>query len=281
MKVIKRGRWALALVLALVASAGNAATSLTDGKYTFIAPGIANPSWPLFLDASETVKVAKKGSKSNPYWQLTGTGSTTSFWGGLSNSVNLGKDSVKYQANFNAAGQLITSIGHTKLSNYLEIKGGLPAGAFGGTSWKKQSNQLLLKATLLDANPGNGTPDLVGTDADSALGFDTKLTGGWAAKNLGFTGGSTGESLWLFGVSSGFKDLVKALDGDNGNGTLSSLFGKSKTIKGISSVAGVPVAGVSPGAAVVPLPGAVWLFGTGLMTLLASRRKGAGSRLAA
>lgn len=268
MKVIKYGRWALALALPLVAGTGNAATSLTDGKYTYEAPGVVPPSWPLFLDTGETVKVVKKGTNSNPYWQLTGSGSNASFWGGLSNSVNLGKDSVKYQANFNAAGELITAIGSTTLSNYLEIKGTLPAGTFGGTSWNALPYQTLLKAELLDANPADGAAGLIGTYGGFALGFNTKFTGGWAPGIPGLTGGSTGESLWLAGLSSDFLKLVRALDGDAGNGTLSSLIGSSKTIYKVSSVAAVPV------------PGAVWLFGTGLMTLFASRRQNARTRLA-
>jgi len=177
---------------------------------------------------------------------------------------------VKYQANFNSAGQLITSMGTKSLSNFLEIKGSLPAGQFGGTSWAAQPDQLLLKATLLDSDSSNNKPDLIGisrSSTNNALGFKTLFTGGWAANNFGLTGGSKGESLWLFSSSSDFKDLVKALDGYSGNGTLSSIIGSSKTIQYVSSVAAVPV------------PGAVWLFGTGLMTFLVGRRKSAGSRL--
>jgi hypothetical protein len=266
MKAMKNARWALALVLPLVASVGHASSSSnTNGAYSYTAPGVTDLSWPLFLDINETISVEKKGSGSNPYWTLSGSGATTSFWGSLFNHVDLGKDKVKYQANFNAAGQLITSMGSKTLSNYLEISGSLPAGTFGGTSWAAKPNQLLLKADLLDVNPGNGTPDLIGTYAGVALGFNTKFTGGWVANNAGLTGGSTGESLWLAGLSSGFFNLVKALDGNNGNGTLGSLFKSTKTISGVVSVASVPV------------PGAVWLFGTGLMSLLASRRKRAGS----
>ncbi len=271
MKGIKNARWALALVLPLVASAGNAATSLTDGKYNFVAPGVVDASWPLFQDTNETISVERKSVGSTYYWQLKGEGSTASFWGGLSNFVNLGSDKVKYQANFNAAGQLITKIGTTNLNNYLQIYGSLPAGQFGGTSWTAQSSQLLLSATLLDATPADGQPGLIGISNGSALGFNTLFTGGWAANNPGLTGGSKGESLWLFASTSnsGFKNLVSALDGNSGNGTLSSLIGSSKTIYNVTSVAAVPV------------PGAVWLFGTGLMSLLAGRRKNVGSRLEA
>lgn len=271
MKVMKNTRWVLALALPLVVGTANAATSLTDGKYWFSASGVVEPSWPLFLDNSETIKVERKGSGSTAYWRLTGTGSSSTFWGGLSNFVTLGNESVKYQANFNAAGRLITSIGTTSLSNYLEIKGSLAAGTFGDTSWGNQPYQTLLKADLLDADPADGAPGLIGTYQGVGLGFNTKFTGGWAPSMPGLTGGSTGESLWLFAspFNSGFKDLVNALDGNKENGTLSNLIGSSDTIKNVSSVASVPV------------PGAVWLFGTGLATLLAGRRKHAGVRLAA
>ena len=177
---------------------------------------------------------------------------------------------MKYEAYFDSAGKLITKKPgtNTALTNYLQINGSLPAGNFGGTSWPAQSNQLLLKATLLDSLPNNNSPDLIGTFGPGAIGFNTKFTGGWAANNIGLTGGSTGESLWLGGLSSGMFDLVKALDGNAGNGTLSSLFGSARTINGVASVASVP------------LPGAVWLFLTGLMTFLGRHRKSAGASFA-
>jgi hypothetical protein len=87
----------------------------------------------------------------------------------------------------------------------------------------------------------------------SGLIKSLQFTGGWAALNPSLTGDSTGERMWLSGLSSGFTDLVKALDGKNRNGTLSSLFGSDKTIKHVVSASAVPV------------PGTVWLFGTGLI----------------
>lgn len=236
-------RWMLTAVLSMLASTGYAA--IPD----FNAEGVGAPSYPYFYDIGETVKIKKNGKGDNVYWTLTGTGSKASFWGSDTNSVNLGSDKVRYQANFNAAGELITSIqtsnGKTKtLANYLEIKGSLPGDTFGGTSWAKLKNQLLLKADLTE----------VGTSGASAFGFKTEFTGGWAASNPGLTGGSTGENLWL--SSTSFQQLVSAFQ----NGDLNSL-NKSMTIKGVSSVASVP------------LPGAVWLFGTGLIALFANRRK--------
>ncbi|NOT10811.1 MAG: hypothetical protein HOP23_03090 [Methylococcaceae bacterium] len=269
MKVIDHARWALALVLPLAATAGHAALSLPTASSTlpgFTAPGIIAPSFPNFLSTNEVVKVQKFGTGANTYWKLTGSGTTAVFDslnGSTFKSYAVGSDKIKYEANFNSAGKLITSIGSTSLTNYLQINGSLPAGNFGPTSWTAKPNQLLLKANLLDINPTNGTADAIGTFGGFALGFNTQFTGGWATTVPGLTGGSLGESLWLAGLSSGFFNLVKALDGSTSNGTLSSLFNSSKavTINGVVSVSSVPV------------PGAVWLFLTGMMTVLGLNRK--------
>jgi len=267
MKVIKYGQWLLALLFPVVCSVSYAGVL----SLPFAAPGIVGTSLPAFIDTDETISVIKKGSGANTYWTLAGTGSNTSFLGAMFENATLGDALVTYQANFNSAGQLITSIpsiGSSPLTNYLEINGSLPAGTSGGTSWDALPNQLLLKADLLDSNPGNGSPDQIGALGDVALGFNTKFTGGWAPSVPGLTGGSLGESLWLFGLSPEFANLVHALDANNSNGTLTSLFESSSIINGVESMSAVP------------LPGAVWLFLAGIMTILGIHRKKAGSALA-
>jgi hypothetical protein len=235
-------RWMLIVALLMIT---NTVYASIAGSFGFDALGVGAPSDPFFLDTGEMVKIKQNGTGADAYWTLTGMGATTSFWGSDAN-YDLGKDKVRYQANFDAVGHLITSVGSKTLTNYLEIRGSLPAGAFGGTSWGPVSNQLLLSADLTD----------VGTSGPFALGFRTVFTGGWAANNPGQTGGSTGENLWLYGLSSGFHTLVSAFE----SGNLSAL-SKSMTIKGVASVASVP------------LPGAVWMFGAGLIALFANRRK--------
>lgn len=255
MTEIKNARWAFVFLLPLLVSTGNAA-------------GVTDYSLPAFKDVGEMIKIVKKGTDDNPYWQLRGIGLTTSFLvgnGDESDALELDDGSVAYQANFNSDGKLITQTGGKTLSNFLLINGSLPGGEHGGTSWSDQPYQLLLQAELLDSDPANGTPDTIGAFGGLALGFNTHFTDGWVANNSGLTGGSTGESLWLFGLSQGFSNLVKALDGDSSNGTLASLIGSSKTIYDVSSVASVP------------LPGAVWLFLSGVMGLLAYGRKNATS----
>lgn len=257
MNLLKYARWTLVLVLPIFANIGNAS-------------GIGDSSLPAFLDVDERIKILKKGTDDNPYWQLNGIGLTTSFLvgdGKLSDSIEVSGGSVIYQANFNAEGKLITQIGDKSLSNFLQIQGALSAGSHGSTSWSDLPFQTLLRAELWDSDPGNGTPDVIGTFGGFALGFNTHFTDGWVANNPGLTGGSTGESLWLLGLSSGFNKLVRALDGNASNGTLASLIGSSKTIDDVTSIAAVP------------LPGAVWLYGTGLMIFLASRRKATDSSL--
>lgn len=253
MNAVKKARWAIALALPLLAGTVQAAV---PAYFSYAAPGVVAPSDPHFLDSNESITIKRLGSGANRYYQLIGTGATTSFLGPIS-QYNLGSDSVKYVANFDLNGRLITQIGNTKLNNTLTISGTLPKGSIGDTSWNALPNQVLLSATLLAGT--TGTAGVAG--GGTALGFATQFTGGWAANQPGLTGGSTGESLWLFSKYDDFKTLVRALDGVSSNGTLSSLIGSGKTITHISSVASVPV------------PAAAWLFATGLMGLLAKRRQ--------
>ena len=117
--------------------------------------------------------------------------------GSFKNKYEVGDSTVKYVANFNAKGELITSIGSTtNLTNYLTIKGSLGAGKIGNTAWDAVDNQLLLQADLVSVN----------TWKNKAIGFKTKFTGGWAVDPAnGFTGGSVGENLWLTSLSKGFR----------------------------------------------------------------------------
>jgi hypothetical protein len=261
MKAFKDARWILAFLLPLITSTGNAS-------------GVVAASFPQFTDTDETIRIERKEANGNFYWQLKGVGGlSTSFLvndGGPSNTLGIDDGTVTYQANFNSDGHLITQIGSKTLSNFVQISGSLPAGTNGSTSWANQPYQSLLRAELLDTEPTNGTPDSIASAGGFALGFNTHFTGGWTTSIPGLTGGSTGESLWLLGFSQGFMNLANALDGNAGNGTLASLIGSSKIIDGVTSITSVPV------------PGAVWLFGTGLMTLVAGRRKSiASSRLSA
>lgn len=245
-------RMAAALTLSFLSGTASASTTLP----TFSAPGVVAPSYPAFVDDNSNITVkrvnaGKVNGVTQYFWQLSGKGESSVF--ALPNSdYRIKNESFKYTANFDSNGDLITSYGNKhNLKNNLTINGKLGAGSVGDYSWKAfTSNKLLLSANLT----------ALGTDSN-ALGFATSFTGGWAAdQNKPFTGGSTGESLWLSSSSStSFTNLVAAIQ----NGTLDNLLGNknSMTFKHVSSVASVPV------------PAAVWLFGTGLTALLASRRK--------
>ncbi|MGR8931850.1 MAG: hypothetical protein ACU836_14545 [Gammaproteobacteria bacterium] len=248
MKVINRARYMLVLLFPLLTGSANAS-------------GITDAGLPAFMDNDERIKITKMGTDLNPYWQMVGIGLSTSLLvgdGELSNAIAIPDGSVSYKANFNSDGQLITEMDGQTLSNFLLVNGSLPAGSNNGFSWSDQPYQVLLRAELMDMDPENGTPDPVGTFGGFALGFNTHFLGGWASEGL--NGNSMDESLWLYGFSTGFHKLIDALDGNNANGTLASLIGSSLTINDVTSVA------------TVPLPGATWMFLTGVMTLLARRK---------
>jgi len=251
MQITKQARYLFALLLC---------SALSDAN----ASGVPGTGIPAFMDVDERIKITKRGSDTNPYWQLKGIGLTTSLLvgnGELSNALEIPDGSVIYQANFNSNGQLITEMDGQALSNFLLVNGSLPAGTNDGYSWGDQPYQLLLRAELTDIDPQNGSPDSIAALSNFALGFNTHFLDGWVLGKPGLAGKSLGESLWLLGFSSGFHTLSNALDGNAANGTLSSLIGSSLTINDVTSVA------------TVPLPGATWMFLTGVMTLLASRRK--------
>jgi len=256
MKVIKRARYLLVLLFPLLTGSANAS-------------GIFDAGLPAFMDLDERVKITKKGTDANPYWQLKGIGLSTSLLvgdGELENAIEIPDGSVIYQANFNAAGELITEMNGQSLSNFLLVNGSVAAGTHDSYSWSDQPYQVLLRAELMDFDPENGTPDRIGTFGGFALGFNTHFMGGWVTEGL--SGNSMAESLWLYGFSAGFHTLYNALDGNDANGTLASLIGSSLTVNDVSSFA------------TVPLPGATWMFLTGVMTLLASRRKSSVQSLA-
>lgn len=96
---------------------------------------------------------------------------------------------------------------------------------------------------------------------NSQLGFKTEFNSSWATNETKFTGGSTGEVLYLYdqvGLATGHGSLT-ALTNALTAGSLAGVSGA--TFHGVQSIASVPL----------PLP--VVLFGTGLTALMGFARK--------
>lgn len=108
---------------------------------------------------------------------------------------------------------------------------------------------------------------MTGSDSITSLispttSYAADHTGNHDSHALDFKTQLSDESLWLLANNHDFKGIVKALDDGSSNDRLRSLISHHKKFEEESPIASVPV------------PGAAWLFGTGLMTLLAGRRKG-------
>lgn len=92
----------------------------------------------------------------------------------------------------------------------------------------------------------------------------------WEGVHYNLKRGDAWSSIWLSALyNSIFNNLANVLDHSSNNGTLSSLFGpfSSTTYTGVFYV--ISISTVSS----VPLPGAVWLFGSGLLVVIARRTK--------
>ena len=147
-------------------------------------------------------------------------------------------------ANFDKNSNFITT------GSSLTIVGTLNS-TLGGTGTAQKSTNLF-SANLTD----------FGTDASTAaIAFKTKFNPSWS-NQIKFTGGSTGESVYLFdqvGLNNGghgrLSSLIAALNAHN----LGSI--GNQHFVGIESIASVPL----------PLP--VLLFGSGLTALIGLRRK--------
>lgn len=131
----------------------------------------------------------------------------------------------------------------------------LPAGATAPTS-----------SVLYAANLTNfGYNDNINGNNQYAFGFQTQFTDSWA-NQIAFTGGSTGEVVYLFGnvlnsPNSPVRGLVDAFNTPNG---LALLLGSASSYNISNSVNSL---------ATVPLPLPALLFGAGLSTLFGFGRK--------
>jgi hypothetical protein len=260
---MNRSSRALAGAAAIVVlGAAGVAHAFPVPEFKSTDPSIASPGYPDFWAANLSASLRKSSA---------GTGYTLSIQGsdpniGIFNFPNgaylVQDEQIKLTANFDSTGHLLTS-----LANTYEIDGSLRAWSnpsFGtkpaGVSWAVQPLEKLFSANL--------TAVTVDSKSD-ALGFKSTGFGGWANQKQ-FTGGSTTESVWLYSLLAG----LSSRDNDDSHGSdwhrfMAELKNhtalKSGTFFGIASIA------------TVPLPAAVWLFGSGLAALggLIRRRKAA------
>jgi len=139
----------------------------------------------------------------------------------------------------------------------------LPASGsptFGGTppgfSWSAQPIEPLLTATL--------TADTLDS-AHQALGFSEVITGGWADQKQ-FTGTNATavtESLWLYSLFSQQSSNWSGLSGKNSDPGWTAFLTELKNHSGLTAAHFSGIGSI----ATVPIPGAVWLLGSGLFGL--------------
>jgi len=138
-----------------------------------------------------------------------------------------------------AADQLNTSLNSTTGSS-------ISAATDSKNTWTKQTN-----LWLLNANKPTGNPQaLIEPFANSAL-----------ASNTGSTWDVMGENQWLAGWSTSINNLVNTVSVRAVRVSVISMLGSSEIIAAAAAISAVPLSTL------------VWVFLTGLMILLATRRK--------
>jgi hypothetical protein len=182
-----------------------------------------------------------------------------------------------YQLNATASGSS-TFYGLTPASSYSgNTAYALTANFDSASNFVPTGSSLTIYGSLGTAPPGStGTPNGLLYDAkltnfgydasQAAIAFVTLFNPSWSNQPL-FTGGSTGEVVYLFdqvGLASGYgrlSGLTSALQAGN----LASVAGK--TFRGVESIATVPL----------PIPAV--LFGTGLTALMGfGRQRGSNAK---
>lgn len=145
----------------------------------------------------------------------------------------------KFQAGFNTAEQLKVSLNSTTDSSFSAVTGS-------NNAWAIQTNLWLLNAN----KPTGNSQTLIEPFANSALAFNTGST--WDAM---------GEKQWLAGWSTSINNLVNTVSVRAVRVSVISMLGSSEIIAAAAAIS------------TVPLSTLVWVFLTGLMILLATRRK--------
>ncbi|MDD2725668.1 MAG: hypothetical protein PHH59_16860 [Methylovulum sp.] len=145
----------------------------------------------------------------------------------------------KVQAGFNAAEQLKVSLNSTTDSSFSAVTGS-------NNAWAIQTN-----LWLLNANKPSGNPQaLIDTFAGSALAFNTGST--WDAM---------GEKRWLADWSVSVSNIINTLSVSAVRVSVISMLGSSEVLAAVAAISAIPLSTM------------VWVFLTGLMILLATRRK--------
>jgi len=168
----------------------------------------------------------------------TGNASSKAFNESTYLDVNESVAIDKFQSGFNAAEQLKASLSSTTAS-------GFSAATDSKNAWTKQTNLWLLNANKPTSNP----LALIDTFAGSALASNTGST--W----------DVGEKQWLAGWSASINNLVNTVSVSAVTVSVISMLGSSEILAAVATISAVPLSTL------------VWVFLTGLMILLATRRK--------
>lgn len=227
-----------------------AATVINPTITSVLASGSAPSSLDFTFDNRNlSVAITSSGTGTNTVYTLTASGAGQfSFYGTSLQPIagTLSNTNYSLVANFNYQDHFIPTGSSLQITGALSSTATLPVGVTAPTS------TLLYSANLTDFGYSVAQGD---------IGFKTSFLTSWADQG-GLTGGSTGESVYLFDqaalLNGGFGRLSQLVNAFNG-GSLAPVVGHTYT--SVQSVASVPL----------PMP--ALLFATGASALMGLARK--------
>jgi len=237
----------------------------------FSGSGVSSPGYPDFWAADAKASVAENA---NGTFTLSISGNSASCLGdgsfancsaaifNFANSAYLVRnETLNITANFSSSGQL--------LSGSYEIDGTLTASSSPSFHTKPPAGYTWSAQTVVQDLFSTSLTGFTVDSKDEALGFVTAGFGGWANQPQ-FTGGSKSESLWLYSLlGSSHESGWEGGGNQHQNQAWNNFLAELKSGKGLKADAFYGIASV----ATVPLPAAVWLFGSGLAALGGALRR--------
>ncbi len=186
-------------------------------------------------------------------------------------TINLANDSTwtAFKATLDTP-NAVWGVGDSIKTDYQATSTGTGATITTGTAYNSAATGVELLEGRVNSNPGFATSNsIVIADAVADQGGWAIAPGSSATFDNLFGGNSTANAGIAFGATGNFYDITGTTTGSG----IHKTFTENKLDLGTFSLSGNTLTFTPVAASAVPVPAAVWMFGTGLLGLLGLNRR--------